>query len=137
MEARIGELWQQSGGPAVALLLQRGARDLSSGAEVEAVADFDAAVALEPDLAEAYARRSVARFQNGDVAGALHDAEAALKREPRHFGVWRSLSQFQEARGDLAGALAAWRKLLEVDPKTSEAQERLRELARKVEGEAL
>jgi tetratricopeptide (TPR) repeat protein len=137
MEARISRLWQQSGGPAVALLLSRGARDLASGAETEAVADFDAAVALEPDLPEVYARRSVARFQAGDVTGALRDAQEALKREPRHFGVWRSLSRFQEARGDLSGALAAWRKLLEIDPKTSEAQERLLELRRKVEGEAL
>jgi len=137
MEGRISALWAKSGGPAVGLLFTRGARDLSGGAEAEAVADFDAAVALEPELAEAYARRAVARFQAGDSSGALRDAQEALQREPRHFGVWRNLSQFLEARGDLPGALTAWRKLLEVDPRTHEARERLLELSRKVEGEQL
>lgn len=137
MEGRITRLWAQSGGPAVALLFARGARDLSGGAEAEAVADYDAVVALEPDLAEAYARRSVARFHAGDSTGALRDAQEALTREPRHFGVWRNLSQFLEARGDVAGALTAWRKLLEIDPKTHEARERLLDLTRRVEGEQL
>lgn len=136
-EQLISQLWLKSGGPAVALLLAKATRALQAGQAMEAVADLDAALVLEPDLIEGFALRAEARFEAGDYNGAVRDIQQALQREPRHFGVWRSLSRFAEARGDLAGALAAWRKLLEIDPQTSEAQARLLELTRKVEGQAL
>ena len=135
MEGRIGQLWVRAGGPTAGLLMARGTRNLAAGEAGEAIEDFDAALALEPNLTDAFGRRAMARYHEGDVPGALRDLEETLRREPRHFGAWRSLSSLAEAQGNLPGALSAWKKLLEIDPKTSGAQARLKELTKKVEGE--
>jgi tetratricopeptide (TPR) repeat protein len=136
LEARIKQIWLQSGSPAATLLLRRGDRDLQANAADEAVADYDAALVLEPGLTEAFNHRAVARFQGGDYTGALRDIEATLKREPRHFDAFQVLSRIAEARGDWAGALAAWQKALELDPRTPGGQERLNLLRQKAQGEA-
>ena len=135
LEAGIDALWARSGGPTAALLLGRGSRDLAAGDAAEAVADADAALALAPDMAEAYSRRALARYHGGDVIGAIRDLQEAIRREPRHFGAWRSLAGIAEAQGNAAGALAAWKQLLAIDPKTPGGAVRLKELAKKVEGE--
>jgi tetratricopeptide (TPR) repeat protein len=136
LEGRIKQIWIESGSPAASLLLHRGDRDLQQNAVDEARADYDAVLALEPDLAEAFNHRAVARFQGGDYVGALRDIEATLQREPRHFDAFQVLSRIAEARGDWAGALAAWQKALDLDPKTPGGQERLNMLTQKVQGEA-
>ncbi len=135
MEARISQLWIRAGGPTAGLLMTRGVRNLDSGAADEAIQDFDAALALEPGLTDAFGRRAMARYQAGDVTGAVRDLEETLRREPRHFGAWRALSGLAEAQGNMPSALAAWRKLLEIDPKTPGGQGHLKDLVKKVEGE--
>ena len=136
LETRIKQLWTQSGSPASLLLLRRGDRNLQSNAAEEAEADYTSVLALEPNLTEAFNRRAVARFQNGDYAGALHDIEETLKREPRHFDAFQVLSRIAEARGDWTGALAAWQKALELDPKTPDGEDRLKMLQAKTRGQA-
>ncbi len=136
LEARIRQLWLQAGSPAATLLMNRGTRDLGNNAAGDALDDFDAVLALEPNLADAFHRRALARFGLGDYRGAIADIEAALQREPRDFAAFQTLSRIAEAQGDAAGALAAWRKVLELSPKTPGGAERLKLLTRKAEGEA-
>jgi tetratricopeptide (TPR) repeat protein len=135
LEGRIRELWMQSGSAAATLLMGRGARDLQNDADDEAVDDFDAVLVLEPDLADAYHRRAMARFALGDYRGALADIEATLKREPHDFAALKTLSRIAEARDDFKGALAAWRKVLELSPHTPDGAERLKQLQKKALGE--
>lgn len=134
LEQRIRQAWMQSGSPAATLLMGRGLRDLSNDADAEAQDDFDAVLALEPNLPDAFHRRALARFAQGDYAGALADIEATLTREPRHFPALQSLSRIAEARKDFTGALAAWKKALEISPKTPDGAERLKLLTRKALG---
>jgi tetratricopeptide (TPR) repeat protein len=136
LESRIRQIWAQSGSPAAALLLRKGLRNLGHGSEADALDDFDAALALEPDYAEAFVQRGLARSLLGDYAGAVRDIEAALEREPRHFVALETLSRIAEQRGDWNGALAAWKKALEIDPNASGGRERLKLLLRKAEGES-
>jgi tetratricopeptide (TPR) repeat protein len=136
LETRIRHLWLEQGSPASTLLMGRGMRDLEADAGQEAEDDFDAVLALDPDLTEAFVARAMARFAQADYMGAVHDIEETLKREPRHFGAWQQLSRIAEARGDWKGALAAWQKVLEIDPKMPDGQERLRILTRKAVGES-
>jgi tetratricopeptide (TPR) repeat protein len=135
MEQRILELWQRSAGPTAALLMGRGARNLQAGDTVESVQDYDAVLALEPNFAGGYTSRAMAKYQSGNVSGAIADLEAALQREPRQFNAWRTLSSIAEDQQHLPQALEAWKKLLEIDPKTPGGAEHLKELTRKVEGE--
>ncbi len=135
LEQRIKQKWIEAGSPAATLLMSRGLRNLQSQSGDEALDDFDAVLALEPQLQAAYTFRARAKYLVGDYAGAIQDTEAALQREPRNFVALQGLSHIAESRGDLKGALLAWQKVLEIDPRTPDADKRLRELSRKVNGE--
>lgn len=136
LEARITQMWLEAGTPAVTLLMSRGLRDLQAGADQEAEEDFDSVLALDPDLPAGYDRRAIARYQQGDVSGAIRDIEETLKREPRSFVALRDLAHIAEARKDWRGAYAAWQKVLEIDPKTPGGQDKLKDLQRRAFGEA-
>jgi tetratricopeptide (TPR) repeat protein len=135
LETRIRQLWQQAGSPAARLLMNRGVRDLDNNADSDALDDFDAVLALEPNLPDAFGNRALARSALGDYTGAVADIEAALQREPRDFAALESLSHIAEDRGDFTGALAAWRRVLALSPMTPGGAERLRLLTRKALGE--
>ena len=136
LEAHLRQLWLEAGTPAVTLLMARGLRDLKAGANQEAERDFDSAVTLDPNIAEAYDQRATARFRQGKVADAIRDIQEALKREPRDFLAWRQLAEIAEARQDWPGALAAWQKLMALDPKTPGGDAKLKELRRRALGES-
>lgn len=135
IEGKLRQAWVNAAGPAAAILIGRGVRNLNNNAEADALDDFEAALTLEPNFTEGFARRAAARVALGEYRAALVDIQEALKREPRHFGALKILSRLAEQRGDLEGALKAWEKVLEIAPRTSGAAERMLELRQKLEGE--
>jgi tetratricopeptide (TPR) repeat protein len=135
IEHQIRQLWLNSGTPAVTLLMSRGLRELKADAQQDAIEDFSSALALDPNLAEAYHQRAIARYAAGDTPGAIADIQAALQREPRNFAAFETLATIAEARKDWKGAYAAWQKLMEIDPKSPGGQERLKDLRRHALGE--
>ena len=136
VEARIRTLWAQATSPAVTLLLRRGLRNLDASLPGEALEDFDAAITLDPDHAEAWFLRAQAYARAGDATAAARDLQEVLRLEPRHWGALLSLSALQEERGDPAAALRSLQAALEINPKLPGGEDRLRELRRKAEGEA-
>jgi tetratricopeptide (TPR) repeat protein len=135
LEQQIRHLWLNAGTPAVTLLLSRGLREMKADATQDAIEDFSAAITLDPNLAEAYHQRAIARFAAGDMPGAVADIQATLQREPRSFAAFQTLAAIAESRKDWKGAYDAWQKVLEVDPKTPGGQERLKDLRRHALGE--
>jgi len=137
VETRIRTLWQQSAGPAVALLLRRGARNVEARQAEDALEDFDAAITLQPDFAEGWYLRAQAYARAGDAAAAGRDLQEALRLEPRHWAALESLAELQDEAGDAAGALRALEAALALNPKMAGGEDKLKELRRKAEGEAL
>ena len=135
IEAHLRVYLLKAATPAVSLLVGRGNRELGANQPQEAITDFSSAIDLQPDLADLYRLRAVARFQGGDYAGALRDIEQAVQIEPRDFVAFDDLSHMAEQHGDAKGAYTAWKKLLELDPKTEDGQTRLDELRRKAYGQ--
>jgi tetratricopeptide (TPR) repeat protein len=135
LEQQIRQLWLTSGTPAVTLLMSRGLREMKADATSDAIEDFSAAITLDPNLAEAYHQRAIARFASGDTRGAIADIEATLKHEPRSFAAFETLAAIAESRKDWKGAYEAWRKVLEIDPKSPGGQDRLKDLRRHALGE--
>ena len=135
MEEKIRQLWLRSSTPAVTLLMSRGLREMQGNAPAEAEAVFSDALVLDPTMAEAWHQRGLARFKAGDLPAALRDIQHALKLEPRHFGAWLSLVTIAQLREDWKAAYDAWRHLLDIDPRTPKAQERLKDLKRKAYGD--
>ena len=135
LEGQLEQTWLRAGSPAVTLLISRGLRLLQAGEDNDAVTSFSDAITLQPDIAEAWHQRALARYHAGDVNGAIHDLEETVQLEPRDFSAFRTLADIATAREDWKGAYAAWQKVMEVDPKTPGGEERLRLLKRKAVGE--
>lgn len=135
LEDEIRALWAQAASPAVLLLMSRAQRELHAGATSDAVEDFGDAIALDPTLAEAYRDRAIARYEAGDVPGAIADLQATVQHEPRDFLAYETLSHIAEESQDWKGAYAAWQKVMEIDPKTPDGAQRLNELKHKAFGE--
>jgi len=136
-EAALRQLWSRQATPAVALLLNRGIRTLRGGQAADALEDFDAAILLEPSLADAWHWRAQAHAAVGDRQGAATDLRESLRLEPRHFPALVTLSQLQEEARDASGALRSFRAALEIHPRLPGGAARLRELVRAAEGEAM
>jgi len=135
LEQQIRQMWLNAGTPAVTLLMSRGLREMKADANQDAIEDFSAAITLDPNVAEAYHQRAMARFASGDTPGAIADIQAALQHEPRNFAAWQSLAAIAESRKDWKGAYEAWQKVLEIDPKTQGGEDRLKDLKRRALGE--
>jgi tetratricopeptide (TPR) repeat protein len=135
LEDKIRQSWVEASTPAVTLLMSRGLRDSNSGASDEATSAFSDAIILDPTLAEAWHQRAIARFKSGDTVGAVRDLQETLKLEPRHFAAWRTLEQIAERREDWKAAYDAWQHVLDIDPRTPDGEDRLKDLKRKAFGD--
>ena len=135
LEEQVQQIWLHAGTPAVTLLMSRGLRSLQAGETDDAVDSLSDAITLQPDDAEAWYQRAIARFHAGDVPGAIHDLEETVRLEPRNFAAFRTLSEIAATRENWKGAYAAWQKLLEIDPKTPGGEEKLRDLRKHALGE--
>ena len=135
VENQLEQTWLRAGTPAVTLLISRGLRSLAAGQDDEAADSFSDAITLQPDVAEAWHQRALARYHAGNVKGAIGDLQETVRLEPRNFAAFRTLADIATEREDWKGAYAAWQKVLEIDPKTPGGDERLRLLKRKAVGE--
>ena len=137
LEQTLLAAWHDQATPAVQILLEQANLLAASPHKKDALANADAAIILQPELADLWRRRAELRFASNDEDGAIADLAQALTREPQLIPAWADLSHFSELRKDNKRALAAWQKVLELDPKTANAQKRLEMLQRKVNGQPI
>lgn len=137
VEARIWQAWMMQGTPAVQLLMRRGVRNIEAQALADALEDFDAVIALSPEIAEGWNKRATVYFLMEQDDNSSRDILETLVREPRHFGALAGLSMVRERQGDLSGALRAWESALAIYPRMAGGEERLRLLRRQAIGEDL
>jgi tetratricopeptide (TPR) repeat protein len=137
LESRIIDAWLNQATQAVQVLENQALEEIHAGKFRDALADCDAALVLQPDIAELWRRRAEIRFILNDDQGAFNDLAQALTRESRDFPALSAISRFAEARHDDARALEAWKRFLELDPKAPNGQKRLQALEQKVQGRAL
>lgn len=135
LEDHIRAVLLRAGTPAVTLLMSRGVRALNAGNNDEAIEAFTDAITLDPDVAEAYHQRAIARWHAGDTPGAIADIEQTLRHEPRNFAALQTLTSIAMARQNWKGAYAAWQKVMELDPKTPGGADRLKDLRRRALGD--
>ncbi len=137
VERQIWSAWMQQGSPAVQLLMRRGLRNLQAHALDDALEDFDAVVALAPEIPEGWNKRATVYYLRGEYDNAARDIAETLAREPRHFGALVGLSSVHEARGDLLAALRAYEAAIAIHPRLAGAEQRLRDLRRRALGEGI
>ena len=119
----IGHLRLQSGSDTADLLLNRAMKARGSSQLDLSLQLFDSVVTLYPDWSEAWSARATARFQKGDLDGAVADLAQTLKREPRDIGALAGLGAILADSGQAEGALRAYDRALALAPAFEPLQE--------------
>ena len=114
-------------------LLHEGRLLVHQGRFDEALADFDAVIAIEPRYTEAFADRAALRLELGDHAGAGQDLATALQRNPDDPRSLFLHGMLNVALGDSSGAVNDLRKALQSPkpwPQRAVAERFLEEITR-------
>jgi tetratricopeptide (TPR) repeat protein len=97
--------------------LRRGQAWAATGkASDRAMADYDAALRLNPGLTEAYVSRGLLYRTQSDVDRAIADYSAALAIDPRYAAAWVNRGTAWRAKGDLDKAISDYNSALAVEP---------------------
>jgi tetratricopeptide (TPR) repeat protein len=133
----IERIWQFSGSATIDVLMERSAKALGEKNNDLALKLLNYAVELAPDFTEAWNRRAYVHFLKSDTERALGDLRRTLALDPNHFKALEGLAQILREVGQKKGALRAFKKLLDVHPYWSGAQQAVDELEREVEGQGI
>jgi tetratricopeptide (TPR) repeat protein len=106
--------------------VNRGILHMVAGRYDQAEADFDRALALRPEQAEAYLNKGVSRYQRGDSRGAVVLIDRAIELQTSrpalaHFA--RGVAR--EEIGDIRGAYADLAQARALEPRWAEPQKEL------------
>ena len=94
----------------------RGAAYFNKGKYDEGIQDFNKAIELKPDYAEAYRNRGTAYFKKGEPTKAIEDCDSAIKLQPNDVETYRIRGSAYRMRGELDKALRNFNKAIELDP---------------------
>ena len=107
-------------GPA-AELLQRGEAAFEAGDYAAAIAAYNAALALNPNFAEAYNDRGLAHFRRDENDLAIADYEHALALRPDYANALTNHAIAIFDRGDYDAVIAETSRAIELDPSNDRA----------------
>src|SRR5262245_57279698 len=82
----------------------------------EKIRCYNEAIRLNPDLAEAYNNRAIARGAKGDRDGALRDYGEAIRLKPDLAEAYNNRGNARRAKGDLDGALRDYDEAIRLNP---------------------
>jgi tetratricopeptide (TPR) repeat protein len=101
-----------------ATLGARGAAYLRKGDLDRAIADYDAALRLAPDDADALLNRAMARGEKGDYPAAIMDFKAVIERNPQSVPAYNGRCYTLALMGDAVRALEDCNSALALAPNT-------------------
>ncbi|MEG3440421.1 toll/interleukin-1 receptor domain-containing protein, partial [Pannus brasiliensis CCIBt3594] len=101
--------------------LDRGLAKYNSGDYQGAIADFDRAIQLQPDYANAYYNRGRAKYKSEDKQGAIADNDRAIQLQPDLAGAYNTRGVAKYDSGDYPGALADYDRAIQLKPDYAEA----------------
>ena len=112
---------------ATALLAQTAAEYINSGLAkfrlndlAGAEADYDRAIALNPNYALAYYNRGNVKHDRNDLAGAEADFDRVIAQEPTNTAAYSTRGLIRDNRGNFAGALSDYAARLKLSPDDSD-----------------
>jgi tetratricopeptide (TPR) repeat protein len=86
-----------------------------------AIADYEQALALNPQHAAAYYNRGTARQDQGDLARAIADYEQAIALNPQYAAAYNNRGTARQDQGDLARAIADYTQAFTLNPQDAAA----------------
>jgi tetratricopeptide (TPR) repeat protein len=93
----------------------RGVVKYDLGDKQGALADFNKAIELDPNLTTAYNNRGNFKYESGDNQGALADCNKAIELDPNLTTAYNNRGNVKSKLGDNQGALADFNKAIKLD----------------------
>jgi tetratricopeptide (TPR) repeat protein len=81
-----------------------------------AISDYDKAISLKTNYAEAYGHRGFAKHGKGDLKGAMADYNIALEMDPKSAGSYYNRGRTEAELNNYDGAMADFNKAIELEP---------------------
>ena len=135
------EIWDKwtsfDADPKIDAQMREGVRLMESGSLRQAEAVFGDLAGAAPDFAEAWNKRATVRFLMGDFNGSKSDIARTLALEPRHFGALSGLGMIHAHEGNFDNALLAYKAAARQNPHMFQVEKIIRQLQKKLKGEAL
>jgi tetratricopeptide (TPR) repeat protein len=116
IEATIWQIWGATTDPEAATLLEAGTAAMEMRAYPRALEQFNALVARQPGLAEAWNKRATLFYLMGDFPASIADIQHTLALEPRHFGALSGLGLVFMALDRPGPAIRAFQAALAIHP---------------------
>lgn len=92
--------------PLYSSYISRGTENFERKNLLEAIADYNEAINLNPKAINAYNNRGLARFLLGDNQGAIDDYNELLRLDPKYYRAYSNRGLAKKNLGDLQGAIA-------------------------------
>lgn len=128
VEARIWELWFQSGRADIDNLLTLGGEALNRGDFKTALDRYNDVIKEDPEFAEGWNRRATLYFMMGEYEASIADIETTLALEPRHFGALSGLGLVNIRLERIDAAIKAFEAALKVNPRMPGTRQNIRAL---------
>ncbi|HEY9692183.1 MAG TPA: tetratricopeptide repeat-containing serine protease family protein [Oculatellaceae cyanobacterium] len=101
--------------------LRGGLDKVAKGDYNGAIADYDRAIKLNPNLAEAYNNRGLARSKQEDYNGAIADYNRAISLNPNLVEAYNNRGLTRSKQQDFMSAIADYDRAIKLNPKLAEA----------------
>lgn len=118
----LWSLWFQQKGAYGLDLLKQSQIFLESGQLEAAESILSDLVQDQPDFSEAWNRRAVLYYLQGEYYKALADCQQVIKLNPSHFGALHGMGLCQAALADYRSAIQTFRRALTIQPYALENQ---------------
>ncbi|MDJ0703966.1 MAG: tetratricopeptide repeat protein [Leptolyngbyaceae cyanobacterium MO_188.B28] len=112
----LWRIWFQQKGVYGAQLLMQSQTLLQAGNVQQAEELLTEITQHQPDFTEAWNRRAVLHYTQGNYWQAVSDCQKALDLTPYHFGALHGLGLCHAALGNYTAAIQSFRKSLEIQP---------------------
>jgi tetratricopeptide (TPR) repeat protein len=128
IQAKIWNVWMDSGELEVNNWMEQGSKALSDGDYNKAITIFDKVTERMPGYVEGWNKRATAYYMKGDYNASLGDIFRTLSIEKRHFGALSGLASIYLANRDYKEALKVLEYMLVICPVQPGLQEQVHEL---------
>lgn len=116
-EHGLWSIWFRSGDPQAACALRSGVTLIGAEKYKQALVQFQAALRIDPDYAEAYNQCAIAHFFLGHWDDSLTCCKRAVSRVPTHFGAISGMGHCHLQLGRLDKALQCYEWSLRINPR--------------------
>ena len=112
----LWEMWFTQKGTQGLQVLRQSQMMADSGNVRQAELMLNQLILAQPDFVEAWNRRAVLSYMQGDYKRSIADCQKAIALNPYHFGAVHGLGLCYAAIGNYHDAIATFRQALEIQP---------------------